>query len=157
MSVMSIEEMRVAYRAGLARSDAARRRGGKHVYGGFPLGPEAQRKWDAESAVAEALVARTLDREWLSDGLVPDKVDVGDVAGGLSVRWTERPNGSLILHPEDPDELIGVLVVGVAPEQRVAGWIPVADGKREELWRTDVRYPAFFVPQRLLRTIEELR
>ena len=155
MSVLTVEEAREAYRAGLARSQAGRARSGQHRYGWNP-DPAVQRKIDGESAVAELLVAKTLGRRWLSDGLTPDDPDAGDVEGGLQVRWTERRHGCLIVHDEDPDGLICVLVVGNAPEQRICGWILTLEAKTQVFWRENVRHPAYFVPQQALLPLSML-
>lgn len=87
---------------------------------------------------------------------MPDAPDAGDIEGGISVRWTDLGHGSLIVHEDEVDELIAVLVVGIPPDHRIAGWLTVAEAKLAGRWRTDVRHPAFFVPQRQLRAIEEL-
>jgi hypothetical protein len=153
--ILSLDEARDAYRVGLARYRAARDRGGTHRYGWEgPLSGDGI--VDGQSAVAEALVAKALGREWLSSGLVPDRPENGDVSGGISVRWTPRLNGSLIIHEDEPDHLRAVLVVGAAPHQEIRGWISVAEGKQVGIWRTDVRFPAFFVPQRALHPIGRL-
>lgn len=154
---LTLDEARAAYRVGLERHAAARARGGTHLYGWNDPDPAKIRHADCVAAVAEALVAKTLGRPWLSAGLVPDDPRAGDVAGGVHVRHTELERGSLILHESDVDELVGVLVVGVDPRAlRVAGWITNADGKDARFWRDDVRHPAYFVPQRELAPIDEL-
>lgn len=153
---LTVEEMREAYGVGLARHMAARARGAKQLHGFDQDSAATQKHLDGCSAVAELLVARRLNREWLSSGMVPDRPEDGDVSGGVMVRWTPREDGSLILHPSDHDALYAVLVVGDPPEQRIMGWIPTAYGKQEWWWREDVRAPAFFVPQSKLYPINEL-
>lgn len=111
---------------------------------------------DAESSVAELMVARALGRKWLSDGLQPDRPEDGDVEGGISVRWTARTNGCLIVHEDEPDELISVLVVGHAPDCEIKGWLQTYEAKVPSYWRSNVRHPAFFVPQEALRPLELL-
>ena len=106
------------------------------------------------SAAAEWLVAYILDREWLSDGEVPDGASGEDVDGGISVRWTERRGGSLIIHPDDPAPY-SVLVVGDTLDALlVPGYIPTELGKARRWWRDDVRHPAYFVPQSALYPLE---
>jgi hypothetical protein len=152
---MDIAAMRAAYARGLRRREAAVavRRPGRY---GFQPDERHAREVDGYSAVAEALVAHTLGRDWISGDTVPDHPDAGDVAGGVAVRWTPRVNGSLILHPSDRDHLDAVLVVGLAPGMHIVGWINVAAGKQVGTWRTDVRHPAWFVSQASLHPIGDL-
>lgn len=147
---------RRAYEVGLERSAAGRRRAGVHRYAWQPTTAE-QRHVDGMSAVAEWFVAHTLGRRWLSSGIVPDPVLAGDVEGGISVRWTRRASGCLIIHEDEPNQLRAVLVVGVTWPLRIAGWFEVGRAKRREWWRDDVRHPAYFVPQSALLEVERLR
>ena len=157
-SVLTLEEARAAYRVGLRRHAAARARGGQHRHGWTDANstPGERRDTDGQSAVAEALVAKALGRPWLSTGDTPDAPEDGDVGGGVSVRWTPRLNGCLIVHEDEPPQLVCVLVVGRAPGQRIAGWIHCQEAQASAYWRTNVRHPAHFVPQSALRPISEL-
>lgn len=146
--------MREAYAKGLRRSRAARARNGNHRYGMEHRTTDQQRlHFDGASAVAEALVAEATGGKWISDGVVPDPVDAGDVEGGIAVRWTARVNGCLIVHEEDPDHLVQVLVVGEPPRITIVGKMLTAQAKQPQWWRTNVPYPAFFVPQRELESL----
>lgn len=100
-----------------------------------------------EGACAEKLVARETKHYWI--GALNSKDDGSD-AGPWGVRHTPREDGSLILHPSDDDQQWFILVVGVAPYQRLVGSCKGFTGKVDEFWRTDVRTPAFFVPQSAL-------
>lgn len=142
-------EAEQAYQIGLRRSAAAKARGSVHRFGWSP-DPEAQRHVDGMSAVAEWVVAQHLGLEWTSQGLTPDAPEAGDIEGGISVRWTPRATGSLIVHEDEPDLLRCVLVVNEDWPLRIAGWLPASRAKDPEWWRTDVRHPAFFVPQAAL-------
>lgn len=148
LTVLTLEQAREAYRCGLARSAAGRARNGQHRYGWNPP-PDQQRDTDGESAVAELLVSVALGMPWTSNGVVPD-ADGTDVGGSVSVRWTPRTSGSLIVHEDERDDIGAALVVGRSPNQQFMGTILVKDAKRPEWWRTDVRYPAYFVPQTAL-------
>jgi hypothetical protein len=110
--------------------------------------------WQREvtGAIAEYAVAKVLDRHWSTAGKSHGRGDVGD----LEVRATERTDGSLILHPSDPDDAPFVLVVGCPPTLGIAGWLRGGEGKVDRWWRTDVRSPAYFVPQSALRPLAEL-
>jgi hypothetical protein len=150
----NLEGLIAAYKVGLRRSEAARVRGGTHRYGWKPS-TNSQRYVDGMSAAAEWMIAEATGREWLSNGLVPDPSSE-DVSGGISVRWTERDNGSLIIHPHD-DAPYSALVTGDNWNLRVRGYIHTEVGKNKNFWRDDVRSPAYFVPQHQLLPITELR
>ena len=103
------------------------------------------------------MVAKATGRKWISSGTVPDGPLDGDVSGGLQVRWTERRDGRLIVRPSDPDSLVCVLVVGPVDSMEVVGWLPCAECKRSYwLGAPGHRPAAYFVPQQVLRPIEEL-
>ena len=93
-------------------------------------------------ACGELAVAKSLGVYWLGvlgDFTVPD-------IGPVQVRTTDCPGGSLILHPDDPDDAPFVLVVGQNACYRIVGWIYGREGKNERFWRTeDVRSPAYFI------------
>lgn len=75
------------------------------------------------------------------------------------VRSTNRGDGCLILHPSDDDNRAYVLAL-VRAQYRVvlAGWAFGSRGKnKDKFWRSDVRAPAFFVPQDQLRPMRELK
>lgn len=153
------DSARAAYQIGLLRSMAGRGRAGTHRFRWAPT-PEEQRHVDGMSAVAEALVACVLGRRWLSTGTAPDAKDAGDIEGGISVRWTELPYGSLIVHEDEPHTLVPVLVTGkLWPNLTVVGWCPMAEAQQQKYWRKNVRHPAFFVPYRDVarRPIETIR
>src|SRR5215471_11869791 len=107
---MTLDQAREAYRYGVARSAAARRRNGVHRFGWHPS-PREQRHIDGMSAVAEYFVALETGRTWTSSGTTPDVTDAGDVDGAISVRWTSRHNGCLIVHEDEAPHLRAVLVV----------------------------------------------
>lgn len=99
---------------------------------------------DIQAAAAELAVAKVINRYW--DGSF-DTYKRGDV-GSLQVRSTKRPDGSLIVRPDDPDDAVYFLVVGEIPEFTVIGWIKGQDAKQERYERAPGgRPPAFFVPQ----------
>lgn len=145
-----------AYRIGVRRSHTAHRTGRTHRFGWTPA-RDTERHVDGMGAVAEWHVAQALGRPWLSDGDDPDPPTAGDVAGGVSVRWTPRPAGCLIVHEDEPASLVAVLVVNPTWPLRIAGWLPIPLAQQARWWRTNVRHPAFFVPQAVLRPLEALR
>lgn len=73
---------------------------------------------------------------------------VPDVLGNLEVRATSREDGCLIVRDNDPDDRPYVLVVGEAPNLRIAGYCWGADAKRDEFLRNPHGHRlAWFVPQ----------
>lgn len=100
-------------------------------------------------ALAECAVAKAQGRYWEPLARRPHEL-AGDVAD-LQVRSTQHRDGSLILHPDDPDDArFWLVITSSAPRFNVVGSIDGAAGKLKQYWRTDVREPAFFVPQAAL-------
>lgn len=97
-----------------------------------------------EGAAAEMALAKFTNSyyEGVWTEIDRQRPDVGD----LHVRSTNRENGCLILHEADVSGRY-VLMVGMAPKFRIAGWINAGEGKVEQYWRTDTGRPAYFVPQ----------
>jgi len=54
----------------------------------------------------------------------------------------------LIVHPDDRDDRLFVLVVGRMPTYYIQGWIPGAEAKRDKWWEdpSGKNRPAYFVP-----------
>lgn len=114
--------------------------------------------WDAEieSCCAEMAVAALLNLYW--DGGTLNCYTERDVGGIVDVRWTDRANGRLILHKDDPDDVPFVLVTGTNGAYTIVGWLFARDGKRDEYWcdPTGEGRPAYFVPQKALRPVSEI-
>lgn len=118
--------------------------------------PEGKLAWGAHvlGAMAEKAVCRYYDFYWdPTVGLLNE-----DDAGPLQVRSIDDPGHRLILHPDDKDWKVFILVYTAPPRFTMKGWIMAEHGKREEYWEkvNDHRAPAFFVPQRVLRPMTEL-
>lgn len=141
-------EVRLHAAAGCERRIAALFGRSNSRYGVSGREPSGRVGWatDIESAGAELYVAAALTRYWT--GVRRGRVDVGR---NLNVRHTPRPDGCLILHPEDEGPFI--LVTGCSPEFRIVGGIKAEEGKRAEFWRASVPWPAWFVPQSELRPV----
>jgi len=138
-------EMALAAQVGCLQRINAISRGHRHKFGFEASGMDP---WATHihAAAAEYVVARASGTFWKFN-LVDDPRGTGDVVG-WQVRSTERLDGCLILHPEDPPDARFVLVVGRMPELRIAGWIIARDGQASRYWRSDIRHPAYLVPQR---------
>lgn len=104
------------------------------------LGLEDESSYTLKSKIeclgAELFAFRKLNLEiplkWIH-GLQPDKS--GDIGKGLQVRHTKYSTGRLIIHPEDIGRHTFFLVTGPFPTYRLAGWITVKEGQRQENWR----------------------
>lgn len=110
--------------------------------------------WDIDinGAIGEAAVARYLNSYW-----APGVAGAPDLPEA-EVRTTTRNNGCLILHKENDDLSVFVLVVVNGNTAKIVGWIRGADGKLDQYWRDDDRVqPAFFVPQSALADPAALR
>jgi hypothetical protein len=109
---------------------------------------------EIEGALGEIVVAKAFDRYWLAAESYARAT--GDVAR-LQVRSTSREGGGLIVHPDDADDAVFILViVGRPPRFRVPGWLPGDEAKLDRWWRDDIPVPAFLIPQNELRPIDEL-
>ncbi len=66
-------------------------------------------------------------------GAVGGKGRWADV-GPYQVRSTYAQKGHLILHHDDLDDEIFILVIGLHGKYRMAGWLQAGDGKLQEYW-----------------------
>lgn len=145
-------EQLFAAQAGVMRRISAINRFRSEPYGSIRL--EA---WgnDIESAGAEYAVAKLLRLHWVPVLQNPQEA-FGDVSG-VEVRSTRKDAGRLIVHPQDRDEAAFVLVRGKFPLYQVCGWIRGKDAKTKEHWFVGDGRPAYFVPDRRLLPISELK
>jgi len=127
-------------------------------------GQVATNRWgtDIEGCLGELVLAKFLDRYW--DGALRKEARPGDV-GDMEARHSVHPQAHLCIHEPDADDHIFVLITGSlagrAPYAfQVVGWIPGAQGKREE-WFRDIKKgydrPAFWVPQAMLHSPQALK
>ena len=105
-----------------------------------------------EGACGEAAAAKALGIYW--SGAIGDH-KAKDV-GAHQVRTTHRADGSLLLHKDDPDADLFVLVTGFAGDYQIRGWIQGFEGKKEEYWQTFSGRPCFFVPQEALKPMDTM-
>ena len=108
-------------------------------------GAEDHTDWqiNIEGALAECALAKHLGKFWA-------KGETGDLdVGRVNVRSTRWESGSLILHPEDKDDVTYYLMVGANGSYRIAGHILAKDGKQEKYWADKQKTGrwAYFVPQ----------
>ena len=107
----------------------------------------ADRAWQIhiEGACGELAASKALGVQW------PGSVDTfksgDDVPGGWQIRTRSRMDYELIVRPDDPDDALFLLVLGVAPHYVVKGWITGREAKRKEWSRSYGDRPAaYFVP-----------
>jgi hypothetical protein len=115
-------------------------------------GASKKNAWEKniEGTQGEKAVAKHYGIPW--DGALGD-YKAQDV-GPLQVRATRRPDGCLLLHPEDDDADCFILAIIVSDGVvRLAGAISGRDGKRPQFWREGIERPAYFVPQSALGSL----
>jgi hypothetical protein len=75
-----------------------------------------------------------------------------DVGSRIEVKWTKYDAGALIIGDSDRNTDIAVLVTGRSPSFRIAGWIPVANAKKDRYRHRS--QPTWWVTQGNLQPIE---
>lgn len=108
-----------------------------------------------EGACGEQAFAKFFGLYW--SGAIGDLK--ADDVGYFQVRTNSRNNGDLILHYNDPDDRIFVLLTGLAPTYTVRGWLWGAEGKDDRWWRESAPgkgRAAFFVPQSALKPMSAI-
>jgi hypothetical protein len=149
MSDLDWMEMFAAAMTGVMRQIKHRTRGDRPKWNA-PIAGGWER--DIEGACAEKYAAKQLRAYWF-DGL-NGETDVGP----YQVRHTSLPDGRLMLHPEDKDGEVFILVVGRAPAFQLVGWCFGYEGKKQDYWSdpTGADRSAFFVPRKVLHDMAEL-
>lgn len=147
-------EVAIAARIGEQRTIYNRAKGNGSRYG---KAPGADWSGDIEAACAELAVAKGIGT-YMPITTTPGEDRHGDLGFGIHVRHSERDDARLILHRDDQDVGLFVLVVGSVPTFRLAGFMEAAAGKTERWWAdpTGKDRPAFFVPQTELHPIAGL-
>lgn len=152
--MLTWSEVAIAARIGEARTIRNRARGNGHRHG---KAPGADWSGDIEAACAEVAAAKGIG-VYLPVTTTPDEDRHGDLGYGLHVRHSDRDDARLILHRDDQDVGLFILVVGRSPIYRLAGFLEAAAGKIERWWSdpTGDGRAAFFVPQSELHPIAGL-
>jgi hypothetical protein len=107
---------------------------------------------DVQSSCAELAVAIALDKvdDWVrgvvESGPLPDV----DILPNIQVRYTERPDGRLIIYKDANPKHIYFLAIGETPTFEVKGYVYAKDAMEKEYWWEGARSPAYFFPQHLL-------
>jgi hypothetical protein len=122
-------------------------------------------QWDSldteiQSMLAEHVVAHYFGQtDWEPTLHKPDRHE-GDLVIDtvpIEVKSTNRARGSLPIKKDEKRNRPYVLVIVEGRQARIAGWIMAQNGQQERFWRSDVRYPAYFVPQGELLPISVLK
>lgn len=101
---------------------------------------------DIEGCIAEMLVAKAFNINWTPYADDPKSLK-SDVGEDIQVRSTKRSDGCLLVHPDDPDEQMFVLVTGTGLDKTIKGYIKGSYAKKPKYWRTSTGRPCYFVPQ----------
>ena len=149
---LSNPEMWMAGQTGLARWLNARKQKRTPVNGHDIYIAAAD---DIVGAMAEAAVAKAFNRYWLGEWQTGNVGKDRDV-DGLQVRHTRYPAGKLLIQKNDHDQSLYVLVVGMPPLFRIAGWMQAMIGKQDRFWDSKLPRPCFAVPQDELQPMEKL-
>lgn len=147
-------EVAIAARIGEARTIRNRAKGNGHRHG---KAPGADWSTDIEAACAEVAAAKAIG-VYLPIATVAAEDRDGDLGYGLHVRHSHRADGRLIVHRDDQDCGLFILVTGSAPAFEVPGFIEAATAKREDWWQdpSGEDRPAYFVPRDALIPIAGL-
>lgn len=100
---------------------------------------------DINAAGAEMAVAKYLGCYWIGG---VNRWKQADVAPDIEVRWTDKPEGKLIVRTKDVASRRFVLVRGGFPAYELVGWIGGEEAMKEQWWE-DPRKDggAYFVPE----------
>jgi hypothetical protein len=121
---------------------------------------DAHRDMMGMSLAAERLVALKTNRRWLNENQT-GTLDKGADVDGLSVRWRERPDAELIVHPPKPGKPLPVLPIVFVTGPRIEdltirGWIYPHEICQDVHWNTQLPWPAWSMTQFNLHGMESL-
>ena len=107
-----------------------------------------------DGACGEQALAKHLKMYWSGNLGNFRAADVGS----LQVRTTQYHNGHLLLHDDDKDDDIFVLMTGLVPALRIRGWCFAKEGKMDDFKKDPLGgREAYFVPQEILRPMATLK
>lgn len=107
-----------------------------------------------EGALGEMAVAKALNRFWCCGVNSFKKADIGI---DIQVRCRSRPDGELIVRPNDNEDHYYVLVTGQAPTYTVHGFLQGKEAQRDEWVKNPFgKGEAWFCPLQSLHPISEL-
>ncbi len=123
------------------------------------LTPQKLRRINRLGVMGELAVATYLQLPYSFDcNYTPTSKD--DDVHGIQVRATDYGNGSLITHPDDKDAPYVLVTLAITGHMQVTaslqGWLPLEQCNLWHYWRSNVPYPAYFVPQTALHPMATL-
>lgn len=144
-------EVSVAARIGEARTIRNRAKGNGQRHGHADC---ADWSGDIEAVAAEMAAAKAIGVYF---PVLAEADPDGDLGYGIHVRATARADGRLILHKDDQDGGLFILVTGTIPTFAVPGFVEAEAAKDDAFW-TDpgTGRPAYFIPQNVLHPIKGL-
>lgn len=108
-----------------------------------------------QGAAGEMAVAKALGMYW--GGSVNTFKTEADV-GAFEIRTRSRSDYDLLVRPDDNDNAVFIHVTGQAPKFQIHGWLKGSEAKRPEFSQAyGNRAPAYFVPAKFLKPIEDLK
>ncbi len=109
-----------------------------------------------EGACGELAAALALNIPW--DATVNTFKNIADLSSNIEIRTRSKATYDLIVRADDKDTSLFILVLRLGPKKfDVVGWISGKDAKDKQ-WSKDYgnRPKAYFVPQSVLKNIQEL-
>jgi hypothetical protein len=147
------EEM-IAARVGLARAERAKLGHYEHRIPSIsPTNYFDDISQHVHATGAEIAVAHALGLSDFMPTINSFKHDA-DIGQSIEVRWTKWLDGHLIVHTHDREADIAILCVGVAPDYRVIGYIPVLAARKPRFKHS--KSDSWWVSQINLRPVETL-
>jgi hypothetical protein len=152
------EEYRVAVAEAVRRQTENEQVGRPGRNGGPEVGQVALH-YNILGAIGELAVAKYLSvKENVFSDKVPNR-NSEDLPGNIDVKTTDKHAGRLIVqHDADPEKIFVLVTVTDNRTAWIQGWSYGHEAMRGRYWDSPVRgRPAFFVPQKNLREVSQLK
>lgn len=103
-----------------------------------------------EGALTECAMAKYLNVYWNKARW--DQPDVGEI----DVRASSKPDGELIIRPNDNPKKKYYLLIGINGKYEIKGWLYGEQAMQTQFWtaKDTGRPPAWFVPQEYLTSLD---
>lgn len=108
-----------------------------------------------QGACGEMAVAKALGMYY---GGSVNTFKTGADVGAFEIRTRSRSDYDLLVRPDDKEDAVFIHVTGQAPKFYVHGWLKGSEAKQPQWLQTyGGRDPAYFVPAKYLKPIDELK